>query len=43
VSVAHVASRGSVMENVTTLVGLILASMLGPVGGILLFVLMEAH
>jgi hypothetical protein len=31
------------MENVTTVVGLILASMLGPIAGILLFVLMEAH
>jgi hypothetical protein len=31
------------MENIATLVGLVLASMLGPIGGILLFVLMEAH
>jgi hypothetical protein len=38
-----VALRGSVMENLTTIVGLIFASMLGPVAGVLLFVLMEAR
>jgi hypothetical protein len=31
------------MEGVTTVIGLVLASMIGPVAGILLFVLMEAH
>jgi hypothetical protein len=31
------------MEDITTFVGLILASMLGPLAGIILFVLMEAH